>query len=160
MWKDSICTRTVYDEAAEANAVTGSLSKGLHAAIFMSIGIVVLAGGCNHVRSTPEDTSVVAHEVSQAFVGKQITVRGKFSSRTKGDPCVVLDNQDVWIGPRRTEDEDLYSKMDGELVEATGTLRFYHSPAPLHENETVQREPDHFYFEAGTTRLRRISLSP
>jgi len=136
--------------------VTGRLSKGLRAAIFLSIAIVVLAGGCNHPRSTPEHNTSVFHEVSQTLVGRQITIRGKFSSLVKGDPYVVLDNlQEVYIGPRESALEDTYSRMDGKLVEATGTLRFYHNPAPV--DETRQREPDHFYFEAGTTQLRLIS---
>jgi hypothetical protein len=135
--------------------VAGRLSKGLHAAIFLSIAILVLAGGCKHPRSTPEDTT--AHEVSQTLVGRQITIRGKFASLVKGDPYVVLNNQqEVYIGPRETALEDTYSRMDGKLVEATGTLRFYHSTAPVRETRAIQREPDHFYFEAGTTQLRLI----
>jgi hypothetical protein len=136
--------------------VTGRLSKGLRAATFLSIAIVVMPGGCNHPRSTPEDTTAVSHEVSQTLVGRQITIRGKFSSLVKGDPYVVLDNQqEVWIGPRESASEDTYSRMDGKLVEATGTLRFYHNPTPV--DETRQREPDHFYFEVGTTQLRLVS---
>lgn len=138
--------------------MAGRLSKGLRAAIFLSIAVVVLAGGCDHPASTPEDSTAVSHEVSQTLVGRQITIRGKFSSLVKGDPYVVLDNQqEVYIGPRETALEDTYSKMDGKLVEATGTLRFYHNPAPTPVGKTVQREPDHFYFEAGTTQLRLIS---
>ena len=136
--------------------MTGHVSKGLCAAAFLSITIVALAGGCNHPRSTPEDATAVSHEVSQTLVGRQITIRGKFASLVKGDPYVVLDNQqEVWIGPRESTLEDTYSRMDGKLVEATGTLRFYHNPTPV--DETRQREPDHFYFEAGTTQLRLIS---
>ena len=136
--------------------MTGRLSKGLRAATFLSIAIVVLAGGCNHPRSTPEDVTAVSHEVSQTLVGRQITIRGKFSSLVKGDPYVVLDNrQEVWIGPRESSLEDTYSRMDGKLVEATGTLRFFHNPAPVDERR--QRERDHFYFEAKTTQLRLIS---
>jgi len=136
--------------------VSGHRLKGLCAAIFLSIAVVVLAGGCNHQRSTPEDTTAVSHEVSQALVGKQITIRGRFSSLVKGDPYVVLDNQqEVYIGPRESTLEDTYSRMDGKLVKATGTLRFYHNPAPV--DETRQREADHFYFEAGTTQLRLVS---
>lgn len=139
-------------------SVTGRLSKGLHAATYWLIAIVVLAGGCDHPRSKPEDATAISNEVSQTLVGKQITIRGKFSSLVKGDPYVVLDNrQEVWIGPRRSEEEDLYSRMDGKLVEATGTLRFYHDPAPLHETRAVQRQPDHYYFQAGTTQLRLVS---
>ena len=73
--------------------MTGHLSKGLFAAAFLSITIVALAGGCNHPRSTPEDATAVSHEVSQTLVGRQITIRGKFASLVKGDPYVVLDNQ-------------------------------------------------------------------
>jgi hypothetical protein len=136
--------------------VTGHLSKGLFTAAFLSIAIVALAGGCNHPHSTPEDATAVSHEVSQTLVGRQITIRGEFASRVKGDPYVVLDNQqEVYIGPRESTLEDTYSRMDGKLVEATGTLRFSHNPAPV--DETKQREPDHFYFEAKTTQLRLVS---
>jgi hypothetical protein len=138
--------------------VAGRLSKGLRAAIFLSIAMVVLAGGCNNPRSTPEDTTAVSHEVSQTLVGRQITIRGKFASLVKGDPYVVLDNrQEVYIGPRESTLEDTYSRMDGKLVEATGTLRFYRNPTPTPVGKTMQREPDHFYFEARTTQLRLIS---
>jgi len=138
--------------------VTGRLSKRLRAAAFLSIAIVVLAGGCDHPRSTPEDTTAVSREVSQTLVGRQITIRGKFSSLVKGDPYLVLDNQqEVYIGPRESAFEDTYSRMDGKLVEATGTLRFYHNPTPTPVGKTIQREPDHFYFEAGTTQLRLTS---
>jgi hypothetical protein len=140
--------------------VTGHLSKGLFTAAFLSIAIVALAGGCNHPHSTPEDATAVSHEVSQTLVGRQITIRGEFASRVKGDPYVVLDNQqEVWIGPRETALEDTYSRMDGKLVEATGTLRFSHNPAPVDETRqrVRQREPDHFYFEAKTTQLRLVS---
>jgi len=138
--------------------VTGRLSKGLRAATLLSIAIVVLAGGCNRPRSTPEDTTAVSHEVSQILVGRQITIRGKFASRVKADPYVVLDNQqEVWIGPRESSLEDTYSRMDGKLVEATGTLRFYHAPDAEPGARAIQIPPDHFYFEAGTTQLRLVS---
>jgi hypothetical protein len=136
--------------------VTGRLSKSLRVATFLLIAIVVLAGSCNHPRLTGEDPTAVSHEVSLTLVGRQITIRGKFASRVKADPYVVLDNQqEVWIGPRESSLEGTYSRMDGKLVEATGTLRFYHNPAPV--DETRQREPDHFYFEEETTQLRLIS---
>ena len=136
----------------------GRFLKSLRAARFWAIAIVVLAGGCKHRRATPEDTTAVSHEVSQALVGRQITIRGKFASLTKADPYVVLDNQQaVSIGPRETAMEETYSRMDGKLVEATGTLRFYHAPDAGPGVRAVQIPPDHFYFEAGTTQLRLIS---
>ena len=138
--------------------MTGHISKESRKTALLLIAIVFLVEGWHPPSSAPGDTAAVSHEVSQALVGKQITIRGKFASLTKGDPYVLLDNQqEVWIGPRRSEEEDLYSKMDGKLVEATGTLRFHHNPTPVHEIRAIQLQPDHFYFEAGTTQLRLIS---
>ncbi len=138
--------------------MTGRLSRGLRAAAFFSIAIVVLAGGCNHPRSTPEDTTAVSHEVSQTLVGRQITIRGEFSPLVKGGPGVVLDNhQEVYIEPRESKLEGTYSRMDGKLVEATGTLRFYHAPEAEPGARAIQIPPDHSYFEARTTQLRLVS---
>jgi hypothetical protein len=159
--------------------VTGHLAKGLRVAAALSIAIVVLAGGCDHPRSTPEGATAASYEVSQVshtLIGKQITIRGKFSSLTKGSPYVVLlDNQqEVYlesrvVGPKSngptTESRgsftsgDPYSKMNGKLVEATGTLRFYHDPEPVDEArpQIVQRVFDHFYLKAETAQLRIIS---
>jgi hypothetical protein len=143
--------------------VTGHGSQGLRAAAALSIAIVVLAGGCDHPRSTPERPTAASDEVSQVshtLVGKQITIRGKFHSLTKGGPYVVLDNQqEVYLEPRSSASEDTYSKMDGKLVEATGTLRFYHEPEPVDEArpQIVQRVFDHYYLEAETAQLWIIS---
>src|SRR5579864_3323371 len=138
-------TKTLYDEAVEGSAMTDSLEKGLRAAIVLAIVLVVLAGGCNHERRVPEDTPTVYHEVSLPLIGQHITIRGKFSEVAKGEPLVLLDNrQTVWVGPWKSEDEDLYARMDGKLVEATGTLRFYRDTAPSQKAIIVQRVPDHY----------------
>jgi hypothetical protein len=140
--------------------VTGRFARIFHAAAFFPIAIVVLTAGCNHQRATPGDSTAISNEVSQTLVGKQITIRGKFASLVKADPCVVLDNQqEVWIGPRETALEETYSRMDGKLVEATGILRFSRHPSPADESRplAVQREPDHYYFETATTQLRIVS---
>jgi hypothetical protein len=78
---------------------------------FIALGVTPLArlsdgyAGCkggqwvgrpgDHPRSTPEDAPVVSNEVSHALIGKQITIRGKFSLRGKFGAYVVLDNQQV-----------------------------------------------------------------
>jgi hypothetical protein len=143
--------------------VTGRFSKGLRAATFLWIAIVVLAGGCNHPRSTPEDATAASNEVSPALIGKQITIRRKFSLWGKVGPYISLDNQQqvylqskgsiTWGKP--------YSEMDGKFIEATGTLRFAHSPdaEPVDKDKAllVARVRDYFYFEVETTQLRLIS---
>jgi hypothetical protein len=49
--------------------VTGHLLSGLHAAAFLSITIVILAGGCDHRRSTPKGATAVYDEVSHTLIG-------------------------------------------------------------------------------------------
>src|SRR5262245_31244903 len=140
----------------------------LGAAAFLSITVVVLVGGCDHPHSTPEVAPAASNEVSQispAFVGKQITIHGRFSSRLKYPAGVVLDNhQVVYLDPRASSSEGPYSEMDGKLVAATGILRFYHAP-PAQPTKAYPdpskaypeaRAFDHFYFEAGSAQLRLI----
>ncbi len=113
-------------------SVTDHLSKGLRAAAFLSITIVALAGGCNHPRSTPEAATAVSNEVSQALVGKQITIHGKLSLRCKLPVCILLDNhQVVYLMHTKSGSftrEESYSEMEDKLVAVTGILRFYHDP--------------------------------
>jgi len=143
--------------------VTGHLSKSLCAAAILSITVVALAGGCNHPRSTPEGATAASNEVSPALIGKQITIRGKFSLWGKVGPYVSLDNQQlVYLQSRGSFTWGKpYSEMEGKLVEATGTLRFAHSPdaepADRDKARPVARVRDYFYFEVETTQLRLIS---
>jgi hypothetical protein len=126
-----------------------------------AILIVFLCFSCS--RSTPEGATAVSDEVSQAsqaMVGKQITIHGKFSLRGKVGPYIVLDNRQVvylentkgsftWAKP--------YSEMEGQLVAATGTLRFYQEPPAEPTERAVTRVRDHFYFEAESVQLRLAS---
>jgi hypothetical protein len=138
-------------------SVTIHLFKSLRAAAFLSIPIVLLAGGCEHPRSTLEGPPV-AHELSPALIGKQITIRGRFSLLGKFGAFVVLDNQQVVDleprGPGTFTWGKPYSEMEGKLVEATGTLRFYHSPPAEPSDRAVARAPDHYYFAVETAQLR------
>ena len=152
--------------------VAGHLSKGVRAVAFLSITIIALAGGCNHPRSTPESATPAskgvtqpANEVSQAFIGKQITIRGKLLLGKMG-PYILLDNQqEVVLEPDMSSGsftwEKPYSEMHGKLVEATGTLRFHRRPedAPLTDKkgQIIDRGSDYFYFELKTAQVRLIS---
>ena len=139
--------------------MSARLSKDLRAATLLSIVIVVVLKGCEHPRSTPEDASAVSYEVLPTLIGKQVTIRGQFSLRGKFGPYVLLDNQKVvylvskgsftWGKP--------YTEIEGKLVAATGTLRFYHAPDAKPANPAVARAPDYFYLEAETAQVRLIS---
>ncbi len=139
--------------------MTGRLSKGLRAASFLSVALVVLAGGCEHPRSTTKDATAASYEISRTLIGKQVTIRGTFSLRGVVGPYVLLSNQQVvYLVPRGSFTwGEPYSEMEGKLVAATGTLRFYHSPDAKPANQAIAREPDYFYLEAETTQVRLIS---
>jgi hypothetical protein len=75
--------------------VTRHLPKGLYAAAFFSVAIVVLAGGCDHPRSAPEDVTAASYEALHTLIGKQVTIRGTFSLRGKFGPYVLHGNQQI-----------------------------------------------------------------
>jgi hypothetical protein len=138
--------------------VAGRFSHGL-AATFFSLLMGVLAGGCDHSRSTPDDATADSREALHRLIGKQVTLRGKFSLRGKFGPYVLLGNQQVvYLVPRGpfTWGEP-YSEMEGKVVAATGTLSFYHAPDAEPANRAFARAPDYYYFEAETAQLRPIS---
>lgn len=141
----------------------GHLSNGLRLAAFFSITIVALATGCHHQRPTPGGAPAASNQVSQvspALIGKQITIRGKFSLRGKIAPAlVVLENHQIVYLNGSWEWAATYTEMEGKLVEATGILRFYRDNEPADPPGAPQRArlPDYFYFEAETARLRAIS---
>jgi len=119
--------------------------------------MIIFANGYSLPCSTLKSAAAVSNEVSQvsqALVGKRITIRGTFSLRCKVPACIELDNHQViylngsWGGAT-------YSEMDGKLVTVTGILRFYQSPAESTDTHVAQ-PPDHFYFEE-TAQVRLIS---
>lgn len=128
------------------------------AAAFLSTAIIVLGMGCKHPRSTPENATAASYDQLRASIGKQITIRGKFSLRGVVGPYVLLSNQQVvYVVPRGSFTWGKpYSEMEGKLVAATGTLGFFHSPDVPPEQQARARPPDYFYLEAETTQLRLV----
>lgn len=123
------------------------------------IWIAILCSSCS--RSTPEGATAasemrtaISDQVSHALIGKEITIRGKFSLGGKIGPYILLDNrQEVYLVPTGSFIWGKpYSEMQGKLVTATGVLRFYKDvPTP---EQKIQHAPDHFYFEAETTQVQ------
>ena len=79
--------------------------------------------------SNPTRTATVSDEVlqvSQALVGKRITIHGKLSLRCKVGACIGLDNrQTVYLVPTGSFTWGKpHSQMEDKLVGATRTLRF------------------------------------
>lgn len=139
--------------------MTGRLAKALRAAFFLSSAIVVLAAGCDHPRRAPEAATATSYEELHTLIGKQVTIRGTFSLSGKFGPYVLLGNQQVvYLEPKGSFTWGKpYSEMEGKLVAATGTLRFYHAPDAEPASPAIARAVDHFYLEAETAQLRPIS---
>jgi hypothetical protein len=137
-----------------------TLTNWIRAAASLSITIVFLAGGCNYSRPTPKDLIPDSDQALLTRIGKQVTVRGKFSLWGKVGPYIALDNgPEVYLVHKESWGKPC-SEMEGKLVEATGTLKFYRDPpADPAEHGTVAHAYDHFYFDAQATQLRLIHPS-
>lgn len=136
--------------------MAGSLSHGSPAAALLSIAIVALAGGCDRPHSTQEPATAVSNEISRALIGRQITVRGRFSLRGVAGPYIALDKQQVvYLVPRGSFTwGKSYAEMEGKLVVATGILKFFHPTDSGPADRANARPPEYFYFDAETAQLK------
>lgn len=102
--------------------------------------------------------SAAGSQLSQALVGKRITVRGKLLSFKCGGGIQLDDEEIVCLEQMHPKSifNDPYVEMYDKRVEATGTLRFSHDSTPIDETTASQRAEDHYYFETETTRVRLI----
>jgi hypothetical protein len=142
--------------------MNGHLSHRLGSVAFLSIAIAILGGGCNdpHSKNDGDTTAISARsQLSQVLVGKQVTIRGGLF-RFKCGPGIQFDDGAVVCLvdiPPKSGLDDPYAEMYEKLVEATGTLRFYHNSTPLDETSSTQRQHDHYYLEKETTQVRIIA---
>jgi hypothetical protein len=149
-----LCTMKLW-----SRTVTGYLSNGLGSAAFVLIAIAILAGGCNHRRSKNDGNTTAApavSRVSQTLVGNRITIRGKLILFKCGPAIQIDDGEVVCLEAMHPKPVDTpYPGMFDKLVEATGTLRFFHNPKPIEAGD-MDPEQDHYYFEEETTQVRLI----
>lgn len=139
--------------------MTGHISKGFRSGAFLTITIIIPVGGCGHRSPTPQDETTGSYQELRTLIGKQVTIRGKFSLRGKFGPYVLFGNQQVVYLIHRASFTwgEPYSEMDGKLVAATGILSFSHSPAADSADPAMARAPDYYYFDEQTVQLRLIS---
>jgi hypothetical protein len=142
--------------------VADCLSNRLGSAAFVLIAISILVGGCNHLPSKNNgDTRVISarSQLSQTLVGNRITIRGGLF-RFKCGPGIQFDDGAVVCLldiPPKSGLDDPYAEMYEKLVEATGTLGFYHASAPLDETRSAHGQHDHYYLEKETTQVRVVA---
>lgn len=143
--------------------MTRYLSNQLARHVYFLIAIAFLAGGCKHSASKNDGGDITAisagSQISQTLVGKRITIRGGLF-RFKCGPGIQFDDGAVICLvdiPSESGLDDPYAEMYEKLVEATGTLRFYHDSTPLDDTKPTQRQHDHYYLEKENTQLRIIA---
>jgi len=103
--------------------------------------------------------SSAGSQLSQALVGKRITIRGKlFLLGFQCGPSIELDDGEMVCLEQRVSKSvgDPYPGMYEKRVEATGTLRFFHDPTPMDETTGSQRVEDYYYFEYEITQVRLV----
>lgn len=102
--------------------------------------------------------SSAGSQLSQALVGKRITIRGRLLAFKCGGGIQLDDEEAVCLEQMHPKPifKDPYSEMYDKRVEATGTLRFYHNPTPMDETTGSQRVEDYYYFEYEITQVRLI----
>lgn len=102
--------------------------------------------------------SAAASQLSQALVGKRITIRGKLLLFKCGPSVELDDGEAVCLQDMQPKPiSHPYPGMFEKRVEATGTLRFFHDPTPMDENVPAQRLQDYYYFDRATTQVRLIT---
>jgi hypothetical protein len=142
--------------------LVANLWNGLGLTAFSVTAIAILAGGCHRPRSKNDgDTTAISagSQLSQTLVGKRITIRGGLFRFKCGPGLQFDDGAVVWLVdiPPKSGFDDPYAEMYEKLVEATGTLRFYHASTPVDETRPTQEQHDHYYFEKETTQVRIIA---
>jgi hypothetical protein len=102
--------------------------------------------------------SSAGSKLSQALVGKRITIRGKLLAFKCGGGIQLDDEETVCLEQmhRKPIFKDPYPEMYDKRVEATGILRFYHDPTPIDETTASQRAEDYYYFEYEITQVRLV----
>ena len=152
----------MFARKAKRRSVKPYFSNGLDWTAFLLIAVAILAGGCHRPRSKDDgDTTAISagSQLSQTLVGKRITIRGGLF-RFQCGPGIQFDDGAVVCLvdiPPKSGLDDPYAEMYEKLVEATGTLKFYHASTPLDETRSTQGQHDRYYFEKETTQVRIIA---
>jgi hypothetical protein len=103
----------------------------------------------------------ISYNELPSLVGQPVTLRGKFFMFTKLGPLVEVSDKPVYLVPvhlNRTGSYGWgrkYTLMDGKMVSATGTLRFFKAPPRPEPKEGIPFSwvDDYFYLEAETAKV-------
>jgi hypothetical protein len=131
-------------------------------ALFSIICIALVASSeCVHAGSKPTDITDKPESAYRRYVGKRVTVRGRFSLPGKFGAFVHTPRSDIYIIPMLrppaqlfTWDRKIYGSLENRRVTATGILRFSPGVASTGDSD-VAEPPDYYYFELDQTSISR-----
>ena len=132
------------------------------------LGLLLAGAACRHQASippiaepspSPVDKRTACEKKFSERIDQVVTVSGRFSLFGKLGTFVLVDGCQIYLLSDRPFDwnADNYSRMEGQEVRVTGTLRFKDYPELPPGPQPVGRAPDHFYFDARTS---TIELNP
>jgi hypothetical protein len=130
------------------------------------IVVFFLAASCVKKNALPSkaqvspqtNVNVNLNEASESellkHVGEKVTMDGKWSLLGKIGPYILVATGPIYVVSQGSYSwGEKYERMEGKDVRVTGVLRYAHSEAASEGPSSEQHVPDHFYFEAETTKI-------
>ena len=134
-------------------------------ALFL-VAVAILASACKNPPSKIDSGETAApplvSQLSQALLGKRVTVRGEILTFKCGPGISTEAGEAVCLFevPPAPGSDNPYAEMLENIVDATGTLRFYSDPALANRPELAPYQRGHYYFEAGSIQLKHLNYVP
>ena len=104
--------------------------------------------------TTPIDLTGSTADEWQRHLGETVIMHGTFSLFGKTAPYITVRNEPIYIKPQGSFSwGNEYARLERREVRVTGTLRFVHHDQTPQGDVTQQREYDHYYFDAETSKI-------
>jgi hypothetical protein len=146
-----------------SGSVKDCLSNLVGPSAFFLIAVAILASACKQAPSKIDSGNTAApplvSELSPALLGQRITVRGEILMFKCGPGISTEAGQAICLFevPPAPGSADPYAAMLENIVDATGTLRFYSDPALANKPGLALYQRGHYYFEKGTIQLKHLN---
>lgn len=154
--------RLCYDSCTEGSRqLILGLVRRMRALLPIIFVVLLASSESVHAGGKPTDITDKPESAYQRYVGKRITIRGRFSLFGKFGAFVETQRSVVYIVPilrpavqSFTWDRKIYGPLENRRVTVTGTLRL--SPGADSTGESgIALPPDYYYFELDDTTISR-----
>ena len=124
-----------------------------------AILITILTGFTSCATQHPGVSAGSVNQPSSASPeGRRVTLRGTWHSAGKFGPYLDDGKKLVYVKPARQGGEFRdHNRLNGQRVEATGTLRFEYAPSVSTSSPYSASAADYFWLEAETAQIRALS---